>query len=106
MKVYYLILLIPSIFYSQETIYTCDEIKEVIDFSIYDTLSNGKLIARFDKAINRKLYKIVFEDNSMKYMTKPVMRRIKKSVRENKCHNVTITKVKNVDETNFKITRD
>lgn len=106
MKAFYLILLIPSILYSQETIYTCDELKKVIDFSIYDTLSNGKLIARFDKAIDQRLYKITLEVNNIKYVTKPVMRRIKKSVRKNKCLKVTITKVKIDDDTNFKIIRD
>jgi len=106
MRVYYLILLIPTILYSQEKTYSCDEIKKVIDFNIYDTLSNGKLVARFDKAVNQRLYKIIIEGNNTKYVTKPVMRRIKKSVRKNKCPNVIIDKVKNVDEVDFKIIRD
>jgi|AntRauMFilla1563_2_1112583.scaffolds.fasta_scaffold13669_2 hypothetical protein len=90
--------------YSQNKgLYKCDELKKIIfDETLFDTLSNGKLVARFDRHIN-KIYKIVLQKNKFYYVGKPIMKRIKRSIRINNCSNIKIVKIDNID---FKIKRD
>jgi hypothetical protein len=108
MKTIYIIISLFSTvtFFAQERKhFTCDEIKKVIDYNIYDTLSNGKLIARLDKAVNKRIYKIVF-NNEFKYVTKPVMKKIKKSIKINHCKDILIQKIDRVNNSEIKIIRD
>jgi hypothetical protein len=106
MKVYYLLFLIVSFnLYSQKKTYACEDIKKITDFKIYDTLSNGKLIARFDKVVNQKIYKITFENNGFTYVTKSLMKQIKKSIKKNKCKGIIIRDVDKKNDVNIKITR-
>ncbi|MBF6641039.1 hypothetical protein IVB69_06065 [Flavobacterium sp. J49] len=99
------LLLVTFSLYSQKKIYSCDDIKEIIDYKIYDTLSNGKLIARFDKVLNQKIYKVKFENNQYKYVTKSLMKNIKKSIKENNCDDFIIEKVDKNKDPNINLTR-
>ena len=108
MKTIYIVISLFSTvtFFAQERKhFTCDEIKKVIDYKIYDTLSNGKLIARLDRAVNQKIYKIGFNDE-FKYVTKSVMKKIKKSIKVNHCKGILIKKMHCVNNSDIKIIRD
>lgn len=104
----FILLLISSNIFSQSNKnYTCEEIKSVIiDEKLYNKLSNGKLIANLELKSN-KIYKIIIEnEKSFYYVSKSLMKKIKKSIKKNNCLNITITKVDNIKEINFKIIRD
>ena len=93
MKIFHIIILLFSInIYSQNNnLYSCDEIKKIIrDKSLVDTLSNGKLIARFDRS-TEKIYKITIQDkNFFYYIQESLMLKIKKSIKNNDCKNIII----------------
>ncbi|MCK6607829.1 MAG: hypothetical protein L6Q46_05930 [Flavobacterium sp.] len=104
----FILLLISSNIFSQSNKdYTCEEIKSVIiDEILYNKLSNGKLVANLELKSN-KIYKIIIEnEKSFYYVSKSLMKKIKKSIKKNNCLNIKITKVDNIKEINFKIIRD
>lgn len=102
-----LLLISCNIFSQSNKNYTCEEIKSVIiDEKLYNKLSNGKLVANLELKSN-KIYKIIIEnEKSFYYVSKSLMKKIKKSIKKNNCLNITITKVDNIKEINFKIIRD
>jgi len=106
MKAIYLLLVMFSFnSYSQNKIYTCENIKKITDFQIYDTLSNGKLIARFDKVVNQKIYKITFENNEFIYVTQSLIKDIERSIKTNNCKGIVIRELDKKNDPNIKIVR-
>lgn len=93
--------------YSQNVnLYKCEEIENFIaDETLIDTLSNGKPIMRLDR-YNNKIYKIVIDNNKFYYVGKPIMKKIKKSIKINNCKKIKIKKIDKLSDINFKIIRD
>ena len=103
----FLILIFPIICFSQKTVtYSCSEIKTgVIDSILYKTI-NGKLLLEVHN-YKGKAYKISNKDeNKLYYVSKPIMKRIRRSIRKNKCKNILIEKIDNLSDTDIKIIRD
>lgn len=105
--IFTLLFISVNLFSQNEKYFTCEEINNVIiDKSLYKELSNGKLIANIEYKSNQ-IYKIIIEgDNSFYYVTKPIMKKIKRSIKRNKCENIIISKVDNKKDIDFKIIRD
>jgi hypothetical protein len=93
-------------FYSQnKDLYKCEELKKIIfDETLFDTLSNGKLVARLDRNI-KKIYKIEIQNDKFYYVGKLVMKKIRRSIRINNCDSIKIVKMDNIDNIDFKIRR-
>lgn len=110
-NIFYVILFLfctKNIYSQKQKSYSCEEIKNtILDERLFDKLSNGKLVARIDLHIN-KIYKIIIknDDNNFYYVSKPVMRKIKKSIRINNCEGIEIRKIEKLEDVNFKIIRD
>ncbi|WP_320813959.1 hypothetical protein [Flavobacterium sp.] len=95
-----------NLFSQEENFFKCDKIKtQIIDKKLFDSLSNGKLIARFDRYINN-IYKVVIDEKELYYVTKSTMKKIKRSIKKYKCEGVVIKKIDKLDETGIKIIRD
>lgn len=75
-------------------LYSCKYIEsfKAKDSSVYDVLPNGKLIFAAYKS-NFKLFKITIKDNGYYYVSKLVMRKIRRSKRKNKCKKIRINKL-------------
>ncbi|GAB1857515.1 hypothetical protein MHTCC0001_23510 [Flavobacteriaceae bacterium MHTCC 0001] len=81
----------------------CSDLNEtIIDDDLFDKLSGGKLIFRGDP---RKIYQITLNNGEFYYASKPLMKRIKRSIKLNNCENVGIKKLKNIDNSHIKIIR-
>ena len=109
MKAYilgFLMLITTEFFAQQKKPITCDEIKKYIDYKIQDTLPNGNLIARLDRAKNKKLYKIIFDGNGFNYVTKSVTKKIKKYIRKHNCKGISIQKLDSINSSEINIIRD
>jgi hypothetical protein len=102
--IFYIFLINFSLYSQEEKYFNCDEIKNIIDYKIYDTLPNGKLIARFDKA-ETKIYKVVLSEKSFFYVTKPIMKKIKKSIMKNRCKKILIKEVDRLSNEGIKVIR-
>lgn len=74
-------------------IQSCESIRTgIIDKNLYDTLNNGKLIFRPD--LNKyKVYKITNDKNESYYVSKSVMKAIKRYMKKNDCKNIIIEKL-------------
>ena len=109
MKTFFFIIIIlfsKSIYSQNNNLFDCDELKKtIVDKSLFDTLSNGKLIARLDRKIDN-IYKVTVDNNIFYFVTKPVMKKIIKSIKTNKCNDIRISEVDKIDEIDFKIIRD
>jgi hypothetical protein len=74
--------------------------KNIKSINVYDTLPNGKLIARFERLMkdNIKIYKILIDEKSVFYVKKSTMKKIKKSINKNKCEGIVIERIDYIDE--------
>ena len=110
-NIFYVILFLfcsKNIYSQKQKLYSCEEIKNtILDERLFDKLSNGKLIAKFDLHIN-KVYKIIIknDDNNFYYVSKTVMKKIKKSIKINNCKGIEISKIDKLEDINFKIIRN
>ncbi len=94
-----------NLFSQEEKFFKCDEIKSnLIDDKLFDILPNGKLIARPDRYINN-IYKVVIDEKGFYYVTKSTMKKIKKSIKKNKCDGVEIKEIDKLDEAGIIIKR-
>lgn len=105
--IFILFFISANLFSQNEKYFTCEEINNtIIDRDIYEELSNGKLIVKIESKSN-KIYKIIIEsDKSFYYLTKPIMKKIKRSIKKNKCQNINISKIDNIKDISIKIIRD
>lgn len=87
---------------NKNCIYNCTEIKEqIIDSTLYDKLENGKLI--FNSSLSSsKLYKVTINNDSFYYVSKPLLIKIRRSIRKAKCTDIKISSVRNNDNINIK----
>jgi len=93
-RVFIAILFIPFLGLSQvnKDLYSCEYIKKgITDKTLYKKY-NGKLI--LEMPFNAKsVFKIVIEDGHNYYVLKPIMRKIKRTLRKKKCKCISIEKV-------------
>lgn len=99
-NIYILFVLFTVISFSQNK-FSCEDLEsyKAKDSSLYDKLPNGKLIFAPYKT-KSKLFKVIIKDNGFYYVTRPVMRKIKCSMRKNECSNVKIEEFSIKDKTN------
>ena len=77
--------------------FSCSELKNgVSDKTIFDTLPNGKLVARFDY-VEKKLYVVTVDNKILYYISKKMLKKVKNSIKKNDCKNVTIFKVESAN---------
>ena len=86
-----------------EVVINCKTIKEtLIDHSLYDSI-NGKEVFRPDKA--KKIYKIIIANQREYYVSKKLMKKIKKYSQKNNCEGITIVPFRK-SNSNTNIIRD
>ncbi|WP_299888932.1 hypothetical protein [uncultured Lacinutrix sp.] len=87
--------------------YTCEAIEnhDSIDSSLYDKLPNGKLIFAAHKS-QSKIFKISTKDKGFYYVSRPVMRKIRRSIRSNKCKNIVVESLKRKSKSKIEVVRD
>jgi len=94
-----------NLFAQVKDYYSCEELKKVVlDNTIFDTLPNGKMIARIHKE-NNKIYLVTVDDNIFYYISDNLIKLVKQSIRKNRCKNIKVKKVKKIDA-ETKIIRD
>ncbi|MEQ3691766.1 MAG: hypothetical protein ABNG98_09690 [Flavobacterium sp.] len=95
-----------NLFSQEDKFFKCDEMKaQIIDDNLFDKLSNGNLVARFDRHINN-VYKIEIDNGQFYYVTRPTMKKIRKSIRKFKCKGIEIKEIDKLDESGIRIKRD
>jgi len=108
LKIYIIIFLFFSLIgYSQKSKkITCDSIhKGIKDRRLYEKIGEKEIfIPNFHKY---EIYKITTgKRKSSYYVTKKVMKRIKKVIKKQKCEGIKIEEIEKKSETNIKIIRD
>lgn len=109
-KIVFLIFIISSMnVFSQhisskkKKIFSCTDIKNFksIDSSLYDVLPNGKLIFAAHKR-KSKIFKVINEDNDAYfYASKPIIKKIRRSIRKNKCRKIKIINLRSSKNNNI-----
>lgn len=89
---------------AQKSKITCDSIKNIIiDERIFPKISNGQRVAEFHLCRNN-IYEIFIEDQYSYYVCKPLMKKIKRAIKKNKCEGVLVQRLRSRPD--VKIIRD
>ncbi len=77
----------------KEPLYTCTELNYIEDKAIVDSLPNGKKVSAI-MIEDHPIYLVKIKDkDSFYYVTKPLMKKIRKSKRKNACKEVQIIRL-------------
>lgn len=94
-NIYLILILFTTKIFSQN--FDCNVIdKNIKTLNVYDTLSNGKLIARYDRLFleNSKVYKVSLGNKYVVYVNKSNIRKIRKNIKKYHCKNILIENIK------------